>query len=950
MLNMEQHTEGRWHEFIQACTAHGLEIPKDHNFGQAARNVFISSRFVHNSCLRDPELILDLHKTGRLTSRTSDKDYSQLVEKALEGSSSLDDMGIRLRRLRRMEMVRIAWRDIARLAGLQETMKDLTAFASACLTGTLKRLYDWMVAKLGRPELHDGRPPGLTVIGMGKLGGGELNFSSDIDLMFAHPGPGNTAGGSRIVSNDEFFTRLARQLISSIGSATSEGLVFRVDTRLRPFGEGGPLVTGTDAMEDYYENFGRDWERYALIKARAVAGDLQTGQRILERLRPFVYKRYLDYEMFDSLRSMKSMIEAEMARKGLRDHIKLGRGGIREVEFICQVFQLIRGGRLPELQEPGTLNTLRLIASHKLMPEETCQDLFDAYCFLRTLEHRLQEYDDQQTHKLPADPFERHCVALSMGYKSYEDLYASLEQHRNRVHEHFSALLAPGGAKQAKTGDHSVFIWQNEEETAARALENLGFREPGKISSILKTLSHGKTSKAHRGMERLNQLIPVLIKEAAQTSDPDKALARVVKVIESIGRRPCYLSLLAENPKALSHLAGLCLKSAWITDMLSRHPILLDELLSPSVLYFPMGKEDLSNELKGLLARIPANDLELMMDEMRRFRQANMLRVAAADLIGALDVRESGERLTQIAEVVLEEVVQQAWDHLSKRHGIPETYLPCDAKKVCGTAVIGYGKLGGVEMGYGSDLDLVFLHSASPGGKTNGPLPLDSGIFYSRHGQRIIHMLTTHTSAGILYPVDMRLRPDGASGVLITSLSTFSEYQLNKAWTWEHQALIRARAICGDEELSLRFQDLRASVLQKKRDIQDLKQAVSQMRTKIIKKFIQKENQAFDIKHHPGGLIDIEFLVQFTVLAKAHECAEVAGHTNVLDLLCDFRDFGLMDPEDVEVLEQAYRSFMSAINRFSLDQQPPVSNDPSLKKLRDSVLHVWGKNMNLKEN
>ncbi len=938
----------RWENFTGSCLASGVEVPGDPDFIREAEKVFLSSRFVYSSCIRDPGLIIGLREKGRLSGSMSPEGYKILAETVLYGNANPDDFNSRLRRLRKKEMVRIAWRDITGRAGLNETMRDLSLLAEACLAAALDSLYAWCVRELGHPALHGGSPPGLIVIGMGKLGAGELNFSSDIDVMFAHPGQGTTAGASRVVSNDEFFARLARRLISAIGSITPDGFVFRMDTRLRPFGEGGPLVTSTQAVEDYYEQFGRDWERYALIKARPVAGDIEAGKRLIERLRPFVYKRYLDYEMFDALRSMKAMIETEMADKDLKNHIKLGPGGIREIEFICQAIQLIQGGRVPELQEPGTLKTLKLLEALDQLPGQVCQDLRNAYCFLRTLEHRLQEYDDQQTHNLPTDPFEGQCVALSMGYPSYEELYRCLESHRSLVHTHFSGLLAPGNKKHgAAAHGPGVFPWQNGESADVRAqrLREMGFRDPEQALSLIMALTRGKTSCARRGPERLNLLIPSLVRESAATADPDTALSRVIKVVESIGRRPCYLSLLTENPGVLSHLASLCQQSAWVTDMLARHPILLDELLHPEALYSPVDKKGLETELKGIISRVPPEDLELAMDELRRFCQANMLRVAAADLSGALDVSQVGERLTYLAEIIINEVICLSWAHMLRRHGMPDTDLPCDGQDICGITVIGYGKLGGAEMGYGSDLDMVFLHAASPGGMTSGPRFVDASVFYSRLVQRMIHIFTAHTSAGVLYPVDMRLRPDGASGVLVTGFRAFSDYQNNKAWMWEHQALVRARALCGDSNLAAGFQGLRDRLLRKKRDRDALTGEISRMRCRITEQALKKENRAFDLKRHPGGLVDIEFLVQMTVLLNANRYPELTAHTNALDLLAIFRQKKLMETEEVMILEKAYKTFMAAINRLLLDQRPPVSDDSHFKELRGKVLKIWEKNV-----
>ncbi len=947
--NLTEEKNRRWNEFLELLKAKGLHAPSAPDFEKAAKTALIHSRFIRRIVWKDPKVVVDLWESGQLKSQILASEISKGLDKALSGISDRESLKKALRRFRNLQMLRIAWQDLTGTIGLEQTFMALSDLAAQCIRKALDLLFSWLIQDFGLPTLQDARPKtgstGLVILGMGKLGARELNFSSDIDLMFVHTGPGRTQGQRRSLSHDEFYTLVAARLIDVLGSITADGFVFRVDTRLRPFGEGGPLVVSTEAMEQYYENFGRDWERYALIKAAPVAGDLALGEQLLDDLRPFIYRRYLDYSVFDSLRSMKNLIQQEMAKKGLKDHIKLGPGGIREVEFFCQVFQLIHGGRHPSLQVQGTIKALSALSTSGVLSDEICQDLIDAYCFLRTVENRLQEYDDQQTHVLPREERARQRLATSMGYESWTAFEKVLAGKRAIVHQHFEQLLAPQEqTTRTASSQHDllVAIWADPTPSAQaeQALKSLGFTDPDRVLSRLSTLKSSSTAKAIHATERLERLVPLILEVTSKKSGPEKALSRVLRVIESIGRRPVYLSLLVENPKTIVHLIDLCNESAWITELLSRHPILLDELLEPETLYAPYGLEELSKELEEILARIPPDDLELFMDEMRRFRQAHVLRVAASDLAGRLTVEQVGKRLSWTAEVILARTLDYVWNHLQKRHGLTKEALQ---RRFYGLSIIGYGKLGGMEMGYSSDLDLVFLHSARPGQMTRGPSPIDSTLFYTRIGQRMIHILTTPTPAGVLYPVDMRLRPNGESGLLVSSLQGFFDYQMCQAWTWEHQALVKARAICGDKLLCKRFGQMRKKLLCIRRDEAVLKDAVCDMRTRILNQHTSNKNDTFDIKRHEGGLVDIEFITQFIVLSKAYRLPQLTRHTGTLDILRVSEELGALTKEDARILIRAYRMYLKRINQLALDLQPAKVQLSELKDLCLQVRHVWNK-------
>jgi len=939
-----------WKSFVEASLSSGLTVPDDPYIINTAKQVWAFSEFVARNCVKEPGLLLGLLESSDLVKSYANGNYYRIINNSVKEARDHKELGIILRRLRKREMVRIAWRDLAQWADLKETMDDLSSLAEACLKGALSLIHPWQCQELGRPADKEGNPQSLVVLGMGKLGAGELNFSSDIDLIFAYPGPGYTKDGPKSVTNEEFFARLCRSLISVIGTTTADGIVFRVDMRLRPYGENGPLVLGFDAMEEYYQSQGREWERYAMVKARPVTGGTN-GDTLLETLRPFVYRRYLDYGAFDSLREMKQLIEQETHKKGIKDDIKLGAGGIREIEFTGQAFQLILGGRIPELRERGTLQVLDLLAVHNCLPKDACQKLKDAYIFLRNTEHRLQEYADQQTHKLPLEPLSQTRLALSMGFQTWKKYIDILHRHMETVHYYFKGFFSreddqsKDSTKQLLSG---IWFGTVDKDHAVQALQSMGFRETSEVLNLLQSIKDSRTSLglSSSGRDRLNRLIPLVLKEAAGTEQPDLAFKRTLDLIEPIERRTCYLSLLLENPDALSHLVRLCSGGAWIATLLSRHPVLLDELLDPLTLYSPPDRPSLEKDIKKMLFGAPPDDLERQMDELRRFRQANMLRIAAADISGAMSVLDVSQHLTDTAEVIVDKVLALARDHLIDRHGMPPCVLGGqDGKEICGFVVVAYGNLGGKEMGYSSDLDLVFLHTGKVGRMTSGPKPLDTTIFYTRFGQRMIHILTVHTQAGILYEVDTRLRPSGESGVLVSSLEAFFQYQMDRAWTWEHQALVRARTIAGDIKVCKKFDELRKKVIARSRDTDILRSSVISMRDRLISQYGNRHPGKFDLKHDPGGLTDIEFLIQYMVLANAFRHPGLAEWSNSIGLLEAFKKKDLMPERYADTLLEANMSYRKAINKLSLQERLTCVETGDFTDLRSGVREIWDKVM-----
>jgi glutamate-ammonia-ligase adenylyltransferase len=932
-----------WAELVPTLT----EATGDAAWAESAARILALSDFAARTCVTQPELLNGLVQSGDLTRPPAPDELRAALAIAVADCTDDTQLKRALRRQRNREMVRIAWRDLAGWAALDETLATLSALADACLDAALGRLGEWAVARDGVPVEAGSRAPAkFVVLGMGKLGGQELNFSSDIDLIFAYTDEGTT--DKQALSNHEYFVRLGQRLINALSDPTADGFVFRVDMRLRPNGASGPLVLSFDAMEQYYQVHGRMWERYALIKARCVAGDAAAGAELLQRLKPFVYRRYLDYTAVEEIRAMKAAIHRELLRKGIEANIKLGPGGIREVEFIGQAFQLIRGGRDPRLQERRILAVLAQLAEEGDLTAQTEKELRAAYEFLRNTEHRLQMIDDQQTQVLPSDDLDRLRVAVGMGFRDWPVFHAALTRHMRRVHEHFqSVFAAPQGEAPAGDEQGLYAVWGGalNEEVAHELLERAGYADPGAALDLIRGLREGGAYGAlsANGRERLDRLMPLLLGAAGLTPDSGVTLARLVQLIEAIGRRSVYLALLVENPLALSQLVKLCGASEWIARYLAQHPVLLDELMDPASLYAPPGLEALESELRARLARLPADDLEAQMEALREFRHGQVLRVAATDIGDRLDPQDTGRHLGEIAEVIVQQALTLANDDLVRKHGKPVVQRDGEGS-VPGFAVIAYGKLGSLELGYTSDLDMIFLHGADvEGGVTEGPRPVPNEVFFARLAQRLLHVLTARTGGGILYEVDTRLRPSGRAGMLVTHPAAFRDYQESHAWVWEHQALVRARPVAGDAALCRQFEDIRTTVLCRARDPDGLRAEVRAMRERMHAAQEAHAPGLFNLKHDPGGMIDVEFMVQYAVLRWAHDHPELTRNRANIPLLEALEQRGLMPPADAGLLRNAYREYLGAEQRQKLRERKPLVAAAGLGDTPARVAAVWRK-------
>ncbi|WDP90625.1 MAG: bifunctional [glutamate--ammonia ligase]-adenylyl-L-tyrosine phosphorylase/[glutamate--ammonia-ligase] adenylyltransferase [Desulfobacter sp.] len=902
--------------------------------------LMLFSEFAAEQMARDPEMAACLAESGDLERAYSPATLESRLRGKLGEKKEPAEVKEILFRFKLYELIRIAWRDLSGAAGLEETMADLSGLASACISAGMDYLYTAMCRRLGTPTDAQGNFQQIIVLGMGKLGAGELNFSSDIDLIFAYPQEGYTNGESP-VSNDEFFTKLCREFLKLFKSGPGAHF-YRVDTRLRPFGDSGPLVMSAAAFEEYYQSQGREWERYAMIKARPVAGDLAAGEALLGDLKPFIYRRYFDYGSFDSFRDMKHRITLQVKSAKLKNNIKLGAGGIREIEFFGQLFQLIRGGVEPDLQVRPILRVLDLLLDQKCINAKTCEELKSAYCFLRMVENRLQEYQDRQTHDIPEDPVQRQVLAFSAGFASVEAFYSELGRVLGLVHGHFSQLLVEEDHDEGEDRNNQDLsrIWENinDPQFLGDAISIAGYEDPGQVLSLLRSLAgHPNTQRlSPGGRKKLARLVPRLVKKAGRASDAQAVLNRLLDLVVTIERRTTYLGLLIENKGALDTLVVLARKSPWIINFLSRHPALLDELMHPATLYAPPKRDALEKEMARRMERTPKGDVEFLLEELNMFRQINTLRVAAADVSGNYPLMKVSDHLTWIAETVLVQVLASALDIVTAKYGLPEG-IPDSGISGCRFAVVAYGKVGGLEMGYKSDLDLVFLFDAEPGYTQGGDRSIDTVRFYSNLGQRVIHALTMHTAAGTLYGADMRLRPGGDSGTIVSHVEAFEDYLENQAWTWEHQALIRARPVAGDPALFKRFEKIRHKVLTRSREPDTLQKEVGEMRERMRKQRLEYEPGVFDLKQGRGGIVDIEFLVQYLTLRHAHAHPDVAVWTDNIRLMEGLSVEGLISAGESQMLQEAYVAMRRVMHRLTLQERPLTVDDGQFRETTEAV-------------
>jgi len=921
-------------------------------FADLLQKTLHCSRYAKRTLETDQHLLDWLQENYTTScSRTEMRDLLQLSGLDLDDETQLASA---VRRLRKQVMVKLILRDLNGLADLNEIMQSMTALAEecvqraqACLTRTLHEQFGSPSDKAGATTQE------LLVIAMGKLGGGELNVSSDIDLIFVYPEDGETDGPHKL-SNHEFFTRLGRRLINIISELTADGYVFRVDMRLRPYGDSGPLVTSFAALEEYLISQGREWERYAWIKARVIAPAENPQQpspqttELIQLVQPFVYRKYLDFGAIDSMRKLHAQIRHEVQRRNRLNNIKLGPGGIREIEFVAQVFQLIRGGSDARLRIRPTRSVLQQLRENAQLPAPAVAALDAAYVFLRNLEHRLQYLDDQQTQELPEQTEDQEIIAHAMGYADYAALLKELDRHRALVSRQFEQIFGLQQTGQAEAvlmeplairpGEQTtpakslvmagqpndLQLWREgiSAEELDASLEKMGYLDLQNSTQRLLQLRHSNRYQQlpELSKQRLDRLIPQFITLSAQHSDPDATLSRLLTLLESVSGRAAYLAFLAEYPQALQRLTRLVAASSWASEYLTLHPALLDELLDAREMYQPPQWQQLDHDLQARLDDC-AGDAERQLDVLRHTQQEQTFHLLAMDLQGLLPLETLSDHLSDLADLMLRHVLKLSWATVRKRHR--------DEPKF---AIIAYGKLGGKELGYASDLDLIFLYDDDhPDAQEN----------YARLAQRINTMLSSYTSSGRLYETDLRLRPNGASGLLVSSVAAFAGYQENEAWVWEHQALTRARFSAGDSRIGAAFEHIRRQVLCQKRELTSLRQDILTMRQKMHDGH-PNDSGLFDIKHDSGGMVDIEFMVQYLVLAYAHQYPQLSANAGNLALLKLAGELGLIPIELAEQVRLLYRNLRQTQHRMRLNNLSPCRIQPG--RIETSACRIlWGR-------
>ncbi len=871
------------------------------------------SHYLEKLLAAHPELVPELAATWQMP-----LSEDLLLARLKPAPGDDNSLKIALRRLRQRAMAHIALRDLCGLAPLEEVVESMSMLADVTTNYALDYHHRQLAAQYGEPVDKAGRPIRLMVIGMGKLGGRELNVSSDVDYIFVYPEEGETTSPKQI-DNYDFFVRLGKRLIAALGELTADGQVFRVDMRLRPNGDSGPLVCSLDALENYFITQGREWERYAWIKARVMnsgangEGAMAHWMGMLRQVgRPFVFRKYLDFGAINAMRDLHAQIRREVARKDMADHVKLGPGGIREIEFMAQVFQLIRGGRDTALQIRPTLSVLKLLAERRLIPQETEQELRAAYIFLRRLEHRLQYVEDQQTHMLPSGEAERAQIARSMDFPDWPAMMAVLDDHREKVARHFEEVFSdPEEGEHPMTG---LWLGQLDADAAQERLGALGFRRPAEAIQRMHDLrASGRYQQLpSTNRERLDAVAPRLIEAAGATPNPDATLARGLNFLETISRRGAYLALLQQYPQALRKLADMMGGSSWAAEYLNRHPILLDEFLDARLMDVATDATHFREELQRNLADC-AGDTEREMDILREMHHAQVFRLLTQDLAGLQTIERLSDHLTELADILVQQTLDLCWGKIKKRHRDQPAF-----------AVIGYGKLGGKELGYASDLDMVYLYDDEA---------QEAEENYTRLGQRLTTWLSSQTPAGILFETDLRLRPNGDSGLLAVTVDAFRNYQLKDAWVWEHQALTRARFCAGDPAVGQRFEAIREEILRQPRDLAKLREEVLSMRQKMVDSLATGTDTEFDIKHDPGGIVDVEFIVQYLVLGYAHQYPSLTGNLGNIALLKMAAELGLIPADLAEGARVAYREYRR------LQHVKRLNDNPKSRIDRDSVAH-----------
>ena len=935
--------------FHQEYEANLAELGHDQNIARHKDEllaIWCASPFIKRVCASQPGWLQVLFDSNGLNVDYQTENYVEQLETVFTQANNIEELQCLLRQARATAFARIAWRDLQNYATVQQTLNELSIFAQICIDKVLTWCFEWLKSRPYTSEFERSLPQHVIIFALGKLGGYELNFSSDVDLVFAYY-EDTTHTQDQHANAVSFYLKLVQLLIKVLAEQTQDGFVFRVDTRLRPFGNSGTLIPSLSAIDQYFQTHGRDWERYAWIKARSIAGYVQLGEHFLNEITPFIYRRYLDYGAMQSLREMKALVDQKARQKSAKQDVKIGQGGIREIEFIVQMFQLIYGGRNANLRVKSTLESLKYLGELGMLTDENVANLTSAYLFLRKAENGLQIRDDQQTHILPSKDQEKAQYAYLMGVDVWDEIYAEYIFHTSNVSNIFQVLLQTDDTSSDKSidkYDDFMLIWQHiqDEKYCIDILAKYFTADVQKIYECLLTfMKSGVVQQlVPIARQRLDGFVPIMLQHVLRSENSFLVLDRFIGILSKIVQRSTYISLLTENQNKLTKLFKLIEVSQWIAQYISTHPLLLDEVLRMDSSYEPPSLSEMQQQ-HDVALETSNDDLESYMERLREFKHAQVLQIAAADILEAFPIMKVSDHLSWLAETCINSAVKNAYKDLVAKHGEPicvkegETFIP-------NILIIEYGKLGGLELGYGSDLDIVFLHNSEGlSCETNGAKKLHNDIFFTRLVQRTIHLLTTITPAGNVFEIDIRLRPYGQSGPIICSISSYENYLRSEAWLWEHQALIRARPITTNQKFSDKFIKIRKNVLCQARDIEEVRKSIIEMREKILTEHGSKDKTKFNIKKDKGGIVDIEFIVQFYVLSYANKYNEISEFTDNVRILDACAKANLIKKEHVEELKEIYLKYRKHLHQLSLQLLPDTVELSKFKRERSAIQKYW---------
>ena len=911
-------------------------------------SVCYASPFIKRVCLSQAEWLEKIFTKGGLQQDYRTEQYRQLLKPVFDTADSVEELQKKLREVRANSFARIAWRDLQSYSSVEQTLDELSSFADICLQETLQWCFEWIKA---RPHVNDfvkKLPQNIIIFALGKLGGSELNFSSDVDVVFAYVDKEQYTQ-EQLAKASEFYLKVIQLFIKVLSEQTQDGFVFRVDTRLRPFGESGALLPSFSAIDQYFQTHGRDWERYAWMKARVIAGDVQIGEQFLQDVAPFIYRRYLDYGAMQSLREMKLLIEEKARLKTENEDLKIGVGGIREIEFITQMFQLTYGGKNSSLRLQSTLKGLMQLQEQGLLSSEWVGNLTKAYLFLRKAENALQLREDQQIHVLPKKDEERNHYAYCMSKQNWQDFYAEYEHHSTLVNELFQSILNYDDEQSDYLGSEYESIWNqiDEEDYCLNIMKKYFSEHTEYIYQHLKSFQ--QSSRVQKlipiARSRLDKFIPIFLQELSNVDEPIIVFDRFINMLKKIVQRSTYISLLIENKNKLSVIFVLMQASPWVAQYLSTHPVLLDEVISMDGSYEPPSLLEMQDQLKANLINLEPG-LDKYMEALREFKHSQVIQIAAADVVEDYSIMKVSDHLSWLAEVCINNALQYAYRELVKKYGQPQcvkngqAYIP-------EVLIVEYGKLGGLELGYGSDLDIVFLHNSlgsqceTSGIESNDNKKIHNDVFFARLVQRTIHILTTVTSNGKVFDTDLRLRPHGESGPVITSLHSYEKYLINDAWLWEHQALVRSRAVTSSSKLADEFARIRKKVLCQTREIKVVQTSVVEMRNKMLSANKGNFSSDFNIKKDVGGLIDIEFIVQFLVLSYAAKFPQLCEYTDNVRILDRCAEIGLIEEIDATSLKEVYLKYRKYLHQLNLQLEADTTDPNVFAKEREVVQNYW---------